>query len=123
MDETLVNGSMGTVVEFADPASYAANNEDNFIEKPTSTGEKKIPHVGVGSRWPVVEFLNKRRMMVQPEVFKVELPNGEIQVSRTQVCLVVLPMHMPWLTVISSYHSSFPGQCPFISLRARLWNA
>ncbi|THH32533.1 hypothetical protein EUX98_g1662 [Antrodiella citrinella] len=89
MDETLVNGSMGTIVEFADPATYAANNEDEFIEKPTATGEKKIPHVGVGSKWPVVEFLNRRRLLVQPEVWKVELPNGEIQVSRTQLPLIL----------------------------------
>ena len=86
MDDSLVNGSMGTVVEFADPASFAANNDDEFIQKPVSSGgDKKIPHAGVGSQWPVVEFLNRRRLMVQPETWKVELPNGEIQVSRTQV--------------------------------------
>ena len=89
MDDNLVNGSMGTIVEFCDPVSFVNNNNDDFIEKPSkpvsSGGDKKVPQVGVGSRWPVVEFLNKRRMLVQPETWKVELPNGEIQVSRTQV--------------------------------------
>ena len=39
-------------------------------------------------RYPVVEFITPhgtREMLVMPDTFKVELPNGEIQASRTQV--------------------------------------
>ena len=78
MDEQLVNGSIGRVVRFQDPKVDVSGDKDSQ--------SKKKP---TGLVWPVVAFPISggliRETMVQPETFKVELPNGEVQVSRTQV--------------------------------------
>lgn len=96
VDETLVNGSMGRIVRFVDPQKYKdevlddaafTNAKDN---KPASKG---APVKAAASKvdvqmWPVVEFTvpgGKREVMVMPETWKVELPNGEVQASRQQV--------------------------------------
>lgn len=92
MDEMLVNGSMGTIVEFAEPAAYLTNPDDPHTitpDKPQSksSGKDKKGGASVEQKWPVVEFLNpRRRVLIMPETFKTELPSGEVQVSRTQVC-------------------------------------
>lgn len=91
MDEMNVNGSMGTIVEFVEPQNYLTNPDDPYSintkppSKPGSTGGKG-KGAGVAQKWPVVEFTNpKRRLLIQPESWKVELPDGEVQISRTQV--------------------------------------
>lgn len=87
MDESLVNGSMGQVLRFVNPSLYQTDYDDvdgngrpKSERKKTSTNDMQVP---------VVEFLlsNKmrREVVVTPENWKVELPSGEIQVSRTQV--------------------------------------
>lgn len=92
MDEMLVNGSMGTVVEFIEPANYMMNPDDPYTSNPTkpaSSGPSKDKKAGSSGeqKWPVVEFLNpRRRVLITPESFKTELPSGEVQISRTQVC-------------------------------------
>ena len=87
MDESLVNGSIGKVVKFAD-----AEAESDLV--PGKDNEKKKfgkepPKKPSGKIYPVVEFLQsggyKRTVMILPESWKVELPSGEVQVSRTQV--------------------------------------
>lgn len=86
MDETLVNGSMGKVVRFQDPGAYKASDEAQKVD------DKKKKTGGTGIVWPVVAFPCPggivREILVQPESWKVELPNGEVQVSRTQVGLL-----------------------------------
>lgn len=90
MDEMLVNGSMGTVVEFVEPANYLMNPDDPYTSNPTKppskdtkSSKKSTSHE---QKWPVVEFLNpRRRILITPESFKTELPSGEVQISRTQV--------------------------------------
>jgi len=86
MDDSLVNGSIGKVVKFADVEAgdlvLEKNNEmKNFGKEPPKKPSGKI--------YPVVEFLqpggSKRTVTVLPESWKVELPSGEVQVSRTQV--------------------------------------
>jgi len=68
----------------------------------------------------------RREVMILPEVWKVELPNGEVQVSRSQVNFLSLcAFSMFDLTVIP-----FPsvcrcrlflrGRCRFINLKDRL---
>lgn len=87
MDESLVNGSMGKVLRFVNPSLYQTdydnvdgNGRPKAERKKTSTNDMLVP---------VVEFLlpNKLRQeaVITPENWKVELPNGEIQISRTQV--------------------------------------
>jgi ATP-dependent DNA helicase PIF1 len=99
VDENLVNGSMGKVLRFVDPAVYGTSEDPEstmpgagVVGAASSTGAKKAQTaatVGV-KRYPVVEFdlhNGKRRLLVMPEIWKVELPSGEVQVSRTQVYL------------------------------------
>ncbi len=110
LDEQLANGSMGTVTEFCYPQDFMLNPNDPYAneEKPASKPPSKAGSVAppppasasLGQKWPVVEFLvrqgshmGKRRMLMQPETWKVELPNGELQVSRTQVCVYICILH------------------------------
>ena len=118
VDDMLVNGSMGKVMRFVDPAIYGTPDDPEFAggafggrapspplggsaakknaaAVPTAGGgaaKKNAAAIG-GKRYPVVEFDLpngiKRRMLVMPETWTVELPSGEIQVSRTQVYLTL----------------------------------
>jgi len=87
MDESLVNGSIGKIVKFADveAESDPTLEKSNEMKKLGKEPPKKLP----AKIYPVVEFLQpggyKRTVMILPESWKVELPSGEIQVSRTQV--------------------------------------
>lgn len=96
VDETLVNGSMGRIVRFVDPQKY----KDEVLEDAAFTNDKEGKPASKGGpaksssskvdvqMWPVVEFTvpgGKREVMVMPETWKVELPNGEVQASRQQV--------------------------------------
>jgi ATP-dependent DNA helicase PIF1 len=78
-DDSLVSGSMGWVIRFVDPAIYATELDVD--------GMGEI--AGMTKLYPVVEFLAshgvKRKSLVLPEVWKVELPNGEVLASRCQV--------------------------------------
>ena len=96
VDETLVNGSMGRVVKFVDPVAYSRDQGE--IAGGGSGPKKPVSSAG-GKLYPLVEFVmpngSKRSCMVLPEVWKVELPNGEVQVSRTQV--IALFTNIRWL--------------------------
>jgi ATP-dependent DNA helicase PIF1 len=80
MDEDLVNGSMGRVVGFDDPGA-----EKDGDGKGTRGRDTKGGKAGLGKGCPVVVFANGRRHTFTAETWTVELPNGEIQASRTQV--------------------------------------
>lgn len=106
-DENLVNGSMGRVVRFVDPALFGTEADvgyglggsggggetgvigEGMGGSGAGPGKKASAVVGNVQLYPVVEFLlpngGKKSMVVTPEVWKVELPSGEVQVSRTQV--------------------------------------
>lgn len=112
IDETLVNGSMGIVVGFQEPILFEGGggeslrdrqrNENKLQERrhgdiPPSELEEG-PKVGAVKtltleeakrKRPVVDFNvpggGIRHVMVEPETWKVELPNGNVQASRTQV--------------------------------------
>lgn len=95
IDENLVNGSMGRVVRFCDPSTYGMDNEQDASKnasssKPgTSSVSGSASTVKVAQLLPIVEFVmpngGHKEMLVIPESFKVELPNGEVQACRTQV--------------------------------------
>ncbi|RXW21685.1 hypothetical protein EST38_g4179 [Candolleomyces aberdarensis] len=97
VDDTLVNGSMGKIVSFVDPTDYAKE----ALEAATgvvgggsgSAAGAKKPSTGAFKLYPLVEFRipngGTRKVLVLPEVFKVELPSGEVQVSRTQLPLIL----------------------------------
>ncbi|KAI5895299.1 uncharacterized protein SCHCODRAFT_02227720 [Schizophyllum commune H4-8] len=98
-DETLVNGSMGRVIRFEDPATYSGDMTSDDPKDARAGMQKKQQQAGVkqtagvpSKRYPVVEFITPhgtREMLVMPDTFKVELPNGEIQASRTQLPLIL----------------------------------
>lgn len=94
MDEMLVNGSMGKILRFVDPALYGTDYDDvdgsGNAGKPKS--ERKKTATTKDMFMPVVEFSvpnrGRREALIMTETWKVELPSGEVQVSRTQVwCL------------------------------------
>jgi len=101
MDEMLVNGSMGKVLRFVDPAVYGTDHDDVDGDgnvpaggKPKSQAKKPAPTREM--LMPVVEFLvpnkGRRQAIIIPETWKVELPSGEVQLSRTQVRRFTLMM-------------------------------
>jgi ATP-dependent DNA helicase PIF1 len=85
-DETLVNGSMGKVIQFVDPASCGKDGRE--VLGGGKDGKKANTALGY-KPYPVVEFLlpngSTKEFLVLPEIWKVELPNGEVQASRSQV--------------------------------------
>lgn len=119
MDDTLVNGSIGKVLRFADVEAES----DLALEKNGEAKKfgKEPPKKPSGKIYPVVEFLqpggHKRTVIVQPESWKVELPSGEVQVSRTQVNgLSLLPPHSsyrlglaPVDPILGNVHPQVPG--------------
>lgn len=110
IDETLVNGSVGKVVAFMDEKTFDIyhEDEDEFQAVETMdlndgemTGSRKklkalINKEGLGDtsqKWPLVRFAladgSSRDLLCQKESWKIELPNGEVQASRSQVPLIL----------------------------------
>ncbi|KAF5387400.1 hypothetical protein D9757_005787 [Collybiopsis confluens] len=97
IDETLVNGSMGRIIRFADPNTYMQEGEipptTTTLSKPSSSTSKPGANARPTQFLPVVEFIlpngQHKEMLVMPENFKVELPSGEVQASRTQLPLIL----------------------------------
>lgn len=110
IDDTLVNGSLGKVVGFMDERTfdYYHENEEEFQAVETmDLGDdemnrsrkrlKEMLHkdlVGDTSRvWPVVRFAiadgSSRDLLCQNESWKIELPSGEVQASRSQIPLIL----------------------------------
>lgn len=105
-DESLVNGSTGRVIGFYDAAEYQKLNKAEALVQPDEEDGKEGKRGKIGEevkkekegketarvsmRYPLVKFNvpggGTRDLLVQPESFKVESPNGEVQVSRSQVC-------------------------------------
>ncbi|KAJ5656177.1 ATP-dependent DNA helicase PIF1 [Penicillium longicatenatum] len=112
MEDTLVNGSIGRVVAFMDEASfdYYRTNEDEFHPGGDTIGDeedsaararkklKAMAHkeggpAAITRKWPLVCFSQpdgtERHLLCQPEAWKIELPNGEVQAQRQQVPLIL----------------------------------
>lgn len=92
MDEMLVNGSMGRVKRFVDAATYGTPDDKEGLGNTAGVvgGGASKKGAGLDTKfYPVVEFIlphgGKRDVLVLPETWKVELPDGEVQVSRSQV--------------------------------------
>ena len=111
IDESLVNGSLGRIMGFMDEKqfdSYTASDEGmQMSQGGTTIAEDGVPDGGMAKksrmhvlesvsttrRWPVVRFMiadgTSRDLLCQPETWKVELPNGEVQASRAQIPLIL----------------------------------
>lgn len=102
MDETLVNGSMGKIIGFCHKPLYFTDAQGRWREDPEDEYEdeeaEKARRVRVALSLkieqnakpsPVVQFKvpggGLRDMLIEADVFKAELPNGEVQASRSQV--------------------------------------
>ena len=110
MDETLVNGSVGRVVAFMDEKTFEiyCEDEDGFQSAgmaasnmdENSESRKKLKAMinkdlagDTSRKWPLVRFSiadgSSRDLLCQPESWKIELPNGEVQASRSQIPLIL----------------------------------
>ncbi|KAK8850592.1 hypothetical protein IAR55_004511 [Kwoniella newhampshirensis] len=108
MDETLVNGSMGKVLGFAHRALFFQDTSgrwDPFADlegldeeeryKKNKMREIVLAKMSAGGAkpYPVVRFNvpggGFRDILIEPDQFKAELPNGEIQASRSQLPLIL----------------------------------
>jgi ATP-dependent DNA helicase PIF1 len=109
MEDTLVNGSIGRVVAFMDETTFECYKDndgvyvvggDNNEEEAALRARKKLKSlahnqggVTVTRKWPLVSFVQpdgtERHLLCQPEAWKIELPNGEVQAQRQQVPLIL----------------------------------
>lgn len=116
MDESLVNGSLGRVTRFATEDQFNMlldgkleelyDSEDessqNALSREARGAIRTMNASGAGGpklvattqkRFPVVSFKlpngEYRELLLQPEDWKVELPNGEIQAQRRQLPLIL----------------------------------
>ncbi|EEQ31138.1 DNA repair and recombination protein pif1 [Microsporum canis CBS 113480] len=111
-DETLVNGSLGTVIAFMDESGFENHIREgqkydgafsNF-DGETDWGKQKINNmafdqksgsggVTTAKQYPLVAFIlpdgSERQLLCMPETWKIELPNGEVQAQRQQVPLIL----------------------------------
>jgi ATP-dependent DNA helicase PIF1 len=104
LDESLVNGSLGKVIGFSDEKTWTMGDDGDFDDKGNvamakaraklaAFGRDGSPAVSDGKKWPVVQFIAadgaSRTILCQPEDWKVELPNGEVQAKRSQLPLIL----------------------------------
>lgn len=117
IDESLVNGSIGKVIGFMNEHTFDRymTHEEEFFNtqhdgiKDEGSEDKEDPEVARKSRamaritenlagstsrlFPVVRFTmndnTTRDLLCQPELWKIELPNGEVQASRSQIPLIL----------------------------------
>jgi ATP-dependent DNA helicase PIF1 len=109
VDDTLVNGSLGKVIGFMSEASfdnYERNEAEYYATQanpeesgPAELSERKLKMqelmASTALIYPVVRFVlpdgTTRDLLAQRETWKVELPSGEVQASRSQ-----LPIILAW---------------------------
>ncbi|POR38697.1 ATP-dependent DNA helicase PIF1 [Tolypocladium paradoxum] len=104
LDETLVNGSLGKVIAFSDEKTFEMTSVDSYDDgqddllakaktklKGFSRDSDRLP--SSNQQYPVVQFVAtggaQRVILCQPEEWKVELPNGDIQAKRNQLPLIL----------------------------------
>ncbi|TVY73229.1 ATP-dependent DNA helicase PIF1 [Lachnellula suecica] len=110
LDDTCVNGSLGKVVAFMDNVMFdryvehgpdaiepgiisedAAQSQASSISAGFSSNMDGRPNSG--KLFPLVQFIladgSVRHMLMQPEEWKIELPNGEVQAQRSQLPLIL----------------------------------
>lgn len=101
MDDTLVNGSLGKVTGFMTEQMFVLykENEEAFLEGGPSEQAMKTEvakqTLGLNTNqvFPIVRFAiadgTTRDLLCKREDWKVELPNGEVQASRSQIPLIL----------------------------------
>ena len=110
IDDTLVNGSVGKVIAFMDEKTFDIYHEDEdefqavenmeLDDEEMTISRKKLKALinkdiagDTSQKWPLVRFQiadgTSRDLLCQRESWKIELPNGEIQASRSQIPLIL----------------------------------
>ncbi|PHH73603.1 hypothetical protein CDD80_3713 [Ophiocordyceps camponoti-rufipedis] len=105
LDDTLVNGSLGKVIAFSDENTFEMSSDaprEEAMEDDLAKAKRKLASfshdpegASRGSKplFPVVRFISTggkpRVILCQPEEWKVELPNGEVQAKRAQLPLIL----------------------------------
>ena len=106
MDDSLVNGSLGKVVGFMNEKSFEYYHEnpdvlDESISNQNLDADVRSQRANIktamatpGAKlYPLVRFAiadgTFRDLLVMPEEWKIELPNGEVQAQRTQLPLIL----------------------------------
>lgn len=104
LDASLVNGSLGRVIGFSDERTFEMGGgipDDPTMDAAFNKARKKLSSFSRDSellsnskkQFPVVQFVSAsgmpRVILCQPEEWKVELPNGEVQAKRTQLPLIL----------------------------------
>lgn len=101
MDDTLVNGSLGKVIGFMTEQQFTfwKENEEDMLEGNISEDQMKtemaktILGVSTAQVFPLIRFAiadgTTRDLLCKREDWKVELPNGEVQASRSQIPLIL----------------------------------
>ncbi|KAJ5620283.1 ATP-dependent DNA helicase PIF1 [Penicillium lagena] len=106
MEDNLVNGSIGRVMGFMNEeyfdwhckneGSFGTEDGDESNSDQTREKFKAMMHkegVRESRKWPLVCFIQpdgtERHLLCQPETWKIELPNGEVQAQRQQVPLIL----------------------------------
>ncbi|KFZ07260.1 hypothetical protein V501_06621 [Pseudogymnoascus sp. VKM F-4519 (FW-2642)] len=113
MDDNLVNGSIGKVIGFMnektfevyegvdlDPLDDNAGSDTEDPHDATREARRRVRGMmnkdliaDTGKEYPLVRFFaadgTSRDLLCQPEDWKVELPNGEIQAQRRQIPLIL----------------------------------
>ena len=108
MDDGLVNGSLGKVIAFMTETNFEIYHRnpdilDDGVPSEELDEEDQRARLSIlksknsgpnsGRELPLVQFVaadgTTRALLVQPEEWKVELPNGEIQAQRSQLPLIL----------------------------------
>lgn len=110
IDDTLVNGSVGKVIAFMDEKTFDIYHEDedefqavetmDLDDEEMTKSRKKLKAMinkdlagDTSQKWPLVRFAiadgSSRDLLCQRESWKIELPNGEVQASRSQIPLIL----------------------------------
>ncbi|KAJ6784737.1 hypothetical protein PWT90_08569 [Aphanocladium album] len=104
LDASLVNGSLGRVIGFSDERTFEMGlgiPDDPTMDEAYNKARKKLSSFSRDSelisnskkKYPVVQFISAsgvpRVILCQPEEWKVELPNGDVQAKRTQLPLIL----------------------------------
>jgi len=110
IDDTLVNGSVGKVIAFMDEKTFDIYHEDedefqavetmDLDDEEMTKSRKKLKAMinkdlagDTSQKWPLIRFAiadgSSRDLLCQRESWKIELPNGEVQASRSQIPLIL----------------------------------
>lgn len=92
VDESLVNGSVGKIIDFMDETEHDKIAGALDMPEVAKDGREQVPRIST-RKWPLVRFHlangGTRDYLCKPETWKTELPDGEVQASRTQVPLIL----------------------------------